>query len=206
MQARKPHVCALRHWIRLCAFPPMCEYATRHVCVCVCVYVRTGYGHRGDDSSSYTQCLSSLKPFFLYFLSTVFLLLLLLLLLLLPLLLARAWLLLLAPDHTKGNSFRCYGPPPYKLPVFGVARGWGIARIPLYRFFEKRFRLQYSIRRPRARNAAGIRRPRCFYSEDSGEPSSRKFNKPTTTFVRSSIPLPSKLDLESGFGSSQMIL
>lgn len=44
----------------------------------------------------------------------------------------------------------CYGPAPYKLPVFGEQRDGEIVRIRLYRFFEKRFRLQYSIRRPRA--------------------------------------------------------
>lgn len=60
----------------------------------------------------------------------------------------------------------------------------------------------------RARNAAStrldtrrycLRKPslprRHFYSEDSGEPSSRKFNK-RTTFVRSSIPSLSSRDSE----------
>lgn len=124
--------------------------ANMSVCMCVYMYIRRFIrtGHRGDDSSSYTQCLSSSKPFFLYFLSTTFLLLLLLLLLFL--LRGCCFSLLLASDDTKGNSFRTT--PVQASCLWSRYRGWGIVQIPsLYRFFEKRFRLQYSIRRPRER-------------------------------------------------------
>lgn len=74
-------------------------------------------------------------------------------LLLLRLLYAPCASFLLFPPAIR-DPFRSYGPPQYKLPAFGVCiylrrGGWGIVQVCLYRFFEKRFRLQYSIRRPR---------------------------------------------------------
>ena len=168
MQARKPHVCALRHWIRLCAF---LSYV--RICPCMCVYmyirrfIRTG--HRGDDSSSYTQCLSSSKPFFLYFLSTTFLLLLLLFLLFL--LRGCCFSLLLASDDTKGNSFRTT--PVQASWLWSRYRGWGIV-VSVFR--EKVPFAIFNSTIARARNAASTRL-------DTRRYCLRKPSPPAATFI-----------------------
>lgn len=134
---------------------------------------------------SYTQYLSSLRPFFLYFHFTVFFLSFFLFYF-------SSLCLSLIVSLSSFFTRRCYQtlsgltdhPSTSFLSLEYVVRKkrkwkvvWGIVRVCLYRFFEKRFRLQYSIRRPpvvrlNTRRYCLRKRPlypsdRYFYSERS---------------------------------------
>lgn len=123
-------------------FSPMCEYV--RVCVYICIYVgsyeqgiaattvqatRNVYRARNPSFFIFFPPRSFFSSFFFFFFFFV-------------VVASRCFSLPTIPKEILS------GPPPYKLPVFGAGTGDGES---LYRFFEKRFRLQYSIRRSRER-------------------------------------------------------
>lgn len=185
-------------------FSPMCEYV--RVCVYICIYVgsyeqgiaattvqatRNVYRARNPSFFIFFPPRSFFSSFFFFFFFFV-------------VVASRCFSLPTIPKEILS------GPPPYKLPVFGAGTGDGESfRSPLCIGFSRKgsvCNIQFDDRESAERRLYTPRyqtilfaetfTPRChFYSEDSGEPSSRKFNK-RTTFVRSSIPSLSSRDSE----------